>query len=83
MLRELDPVRVVSLRDPPTQHLAVAGAQRPPRLGDTGTVVQLLRPGDPSTTYLVEAVTGEGETIWLGEFTREELELLSGSEARE
>ena len=57
--------------------------QRLPRVGDRGTVVQLLRPGDPATTYLVEAVNGEGETIWLGEFSRDELELLSGGEAAE
>jgi hypothetical protein len=83
VLRELDSVRVVRLREPPTQHLAVSTVQRLPRLGDRGTVVQILRPGDPATTYLVEAVNGEGETIWLGEFARDELELLSGSEATE
>ena len=49
--------------------------QRPPRIGDTGTIVEILRaPGQPDR-YVVENSDVNGVTIWLGVFSPEELEV--------
>ena len=76
---EFDVVRVVALREPATQHLRVDSAERPPRLGDEGTVVDLQpRGATPATAtrYLVEATRGDATCIWLAEFARGEIELI-------
>ena len=78
--RELDVVRVIALHGAPAEHLAVARVQRPPRIGDIGTVVE--RAADAPSRYLVESVTGEGETVWLAEFTADEIELDTDQVAR-
>ena len=72
MLREGDAVRVVALREPAVQHLIVPNAQRVPRIGDVGTIIEVS--GD---RYTVEADDGDGEIIWLAAFVDEELELES------
>jgi hypothetical protein len=47
--------------------------QRPPRVGDRGTVVDILQaPGLPDK-YVVEASGPDGITVWLGDFTADEL----------
>jgi hypothetical protein len=74
VLREGDAVRVVQLRDPAVQHLVVANAQRAPRLGDVGTIVE-LQPSDGGTRYVVEADDGDGEIIWLATFDAGEIRL--------
>ena len=49
---------------------------RPPRVGDIGTIVDILKaPGHP-TNYVVEASQPDGTTLWLGDFLYEELELV-------
>jgi hypothetical protein len=47
--------------------------QRPPRIGDVGTIVEVLRaPGLPDR-YVVEASGPDGITVWLSDFEAEEL----------
>lgn len=72
-LHELDAVRVIGMHGRPAEHLVLARVQRPPRIGDIGTVVERLAGDGPR--YLVESVTGEGETVWLAEFGPDEVEL--------
>ena len=71
-LRAGDAVRVIYLREPAVQHLAVPNAQRAPRLGDIGTVVE-VQPSSPR--YLVESDDGDGEIVWLALFDEGEIEL--------
>lgn len=52
--------------------------QRPPRVGDQGVIVDILQaPGLPDN-YVVESVGPDGVTVWLGDFTDEELEAADG-----
>ena len=79
-LRAGDAVRVVYLREPAVQHLAIPNAQRVPRLGDIGTVVE-IQPSADGSRYLVESDDGDGEIIWLASFAEEEIELEAQFEA--
>ena len=77
---EFDTVRVIALRSPAEQHLASSHAKRLPRVGDTGTVVHLLRDGDSdsrATRFIVESCENDGTWVWLAEFDRSEIELVS------
>lgn len=80
-LREGDTVRVVGLREPAVQHLAVPNAQRVPRLGDVGVIIEVQgASGEPR--YIVESDDGDGEIIWLAAFVDEELQLEAEFEQR-
>jgi hypothetical protein len=79
-LCELDVVRLTALHGRAANHLSVARAQRAPRIGDVGSIIQVFATGDQAR-YLVESVTGEGETIWLAELAADET-LESDFEAR-
>lgn len=49
--------------------------QRAPQLGDAGTIVDVIPGVDEPELYIVECSDSEGSTVWLGEFTAEEIEL--------
>ena len=67
-------VRVRQLLRPPESYDGWQVNQRPPRIGDTGTIVDVLQaPGSPDS-YVVESSGADGITVWLGDFTAEELE---------
>ncbi len=76
-IREYDVVRVVSFRIANRPHEGTAGVIRPPRIGDIGTVVHEYKPEDLTAPVRVENVDEEGMTIWLADFAREELELVT------
>lgn len=46
---------------------------RAPKVGDTGTVVEILEAEGHPDRYVVECVSPDGSTIWLAEFVREEI----------
>jgi hypothetical protein len=46
-LIEFDTVRIVALHGTPESHLAISYAECPPRIGDLGTVVDLVPPRNP------------------------------------
>lgn len=80
---ELSVVRVKMLVDRATDatRLASEDNHRSPSIGDTGTVVEVLRaPGRPQM-YLVESCDTTGASIWLCDFLAEELELVCPSSA--
>ena len=57
----------------PRRAVSGSGAKtRQPEVGDTGTVVEYFGNID-GATYLVESVDADGETVWLAEFSRQEL----------
>ena len=68
-LREFDRVRVVRLR----LVRRWCHGDRPPHIGDTGTIVHWENPDDPASLCIVECMSGF-ETIWVADFAQDELE---------
>ncbi|MDQ2730250.1 MAG: hypothetical protein M3Y56_01210 [Armatimonadota bacterium] len=54
--------------------------QRAPRVGDIGTLIDLLQREGAPDHYLVECSGPDGVDIWLGEFLAEELEPVTDEE---
>lgn len=75
---EFDTVRVIALHGTPESHLAIANAERPPRVGDVGTVVDVAA-GQTSAErrYVVESGRSGGRAVWLAEFGADELEFVA------
>jgi hypothetical protein len=72
--RQYNIVRIRQLLRSPEEYDGWRVNQRPPQVGDTGTIIDVLSaPGLPYN-YVVEADGLDGVTIWLGEFAAEELE---------
>jgi hypothetical protein len=67
-------VRIRQLLRPPEEYDGWRVNKRPPQVGDTGTIVDILQaPGAPDD-YVVEASGPDGVSVWLGDFSAEELE---------
>ncbi len=69
-----DVVRIVRLNKPSRDFDGTEGVRRPPKIGDTGTIVH----EDGSNSFQVESVNNEGLTVWLAEFHTSELERVRG-----
>ena len=65
-------VRVSQLLTPRRSVSGSGAKTRPPEVGDTGTVVEYFGNLE-GATYLVESVDAEGATVWLAEFSAQEL----------
>jgi hypothetical protein len=73
-LRQYASVRVRRLLQSPEAYDGWRVNQRHPRVGDVGTIIDILQaPGLPDN-YVVEAGGSDGATLWLGDFSAEELE---------
>jgi hypothetical protein len=73
-VQEYQTVRVRRLLRPPEEYDGWGLNVRPPQVGDVGTIVDILRaPGFPDD-YVVEASLPDGTTLWLADFSEEELE---------
>ena len=67
-------VRIRQLLQPAAAYDSWSISQRPPLVGDMGTLLDILHaPGLPDR-YVVESVGADGVTVWLGDFAAEELE---------
>jgi len=75
-LKEYDAVRVVRLLTRNRHYDGTVGARRAPEVGDVGTIVHEYDPEDPRAPVAVENVDPDGDTIWLADFERDELELV-------
>ena len=73
-LKAGDDVRVIRLDRSGADHLVVPQAQRAPRLGDRGSIIE-VRGGNDGARYLVEADDGDGEALWIADFGENELQL--------
>lgn len=73
---EYDVVRVTQLLLPDRSFDGNEGVKRPPQVGDVGTIVHL--PPETNAWCIVECVASDGCTIWLADFTTDELELVEG-----
>jgi hypothetical protein len=76
MFRELDVVRISCLNCDNREFSGTKSVQRPPTIGDTGTIVHIYDPNDPEAPVVVEAVDSDGLTLWLADFSPHELELV-------
>lgn len=73
-LKQSGHVRIRQLLQPVSEYEGWGFNQRPPQIGDVGTLLDILRaPGLPDR-YVVESSGADGVTIWLGDFAGEELE---------
>jgi hypothetical protein len=67
-------VRICRLLQPVAKYDGWRVNQRPPQVGDVGTLLDILHtPGLPDR-YVVESSGSDGITVWLGDFAAEELE---------
>jgi tetratricopeptide (TPR) repeat protein len=73
MFLELDVVEIIKLLRPDRPYTGTEGVCRPPKVGDTGTVVFVQNPEGPNTLFSVECVDKNGATVWLADFSPEEL----------
>ena len=73
-LKEYAAVRIRKLLHPPEHYDGWHLNQRPPQIGDKGIIVDILRASGQPDRYVVESSGADGVTIWLGDFSTEELE---------
>lgn len=76
-IQEYDLVRVVVLKRADRFFQGSEGVQRPPQVGDIATVCHEYHPGTSDSPVAAEMVTSDGRTVWLADFDRDELELVS------
>jgi hypothetical protein len=74
---EYDVVRVTQLLQPNRNFTGNAGSKRPPQVGDEGTIVHI--PPEAHDWCIIECVASDGSTIWLADFTPDELELVEAA----
>ena len=75
-LKEYDVVRVVQLLHSPDHYDGWKLNKRHPKIGDTGTVLNIATVPNLPTHFIVEASSPNGIPDWLGDFVAEELELM-------
>ncbi|HEU4884102.1 MAG TPA: hypothetical protein VFT45_17705 [Longimicrobium sp.] len=73
-LREFDIVRVLGFR--PGAYLDLPDL-RPPRIGETGTILDIRENGTGGRVYTAEMVDDDGCNVWLCDFLEGELEWIS------
>jgi hypothetical protein len=80
LIAERDQVRVASLTGAAADHLIIVTAERPPRVGDIGTVVDIAdRLGGNGRHYTVALTHPDARPIWLAVFAAHELELVASA----
>lgn len=75
-MKEFDTVELVTLSLSERYYDGTESVKRPPRVGDEGAIVHIYLGEAEETIYIVENVDKEGNTIWLADFTAEELKLI-------
>lgn len=76
-IQEYDRVRVIRIIRPDREFEGTDGVARSPRVGDVATVCHEYQPDDSTAIVAVEMVDSRGYTVWLADFDRTELELVS------
>jgi hypothetical protein len=80
LIAERDQVRVASLTGAAADHLIIVTAERPPQVGDIGTVVDIAnRLGGNGRHYTVVFTHPDARPIWLAVFAAHELELVASA----
>lgn len=78
-IQEYDVVRVATLKKRGRSFDGSDGVKRPPDIGDVATVCHEYDPNNLSAKIAVEKVTDDGLTVWLADFDRDELELVTST----
>ena len=73
-LQQYGLVRIWQLLRPPDEYDNWQVNQRPPQIGDEGTLLEILHARGLPDLYVVESVGENGRTVWLADFAAEELE---------
>jgi len=73
--KEYDVVKVVSLLTESRRIDGTDSIMRQPKIGDVGTIVNVLDDAGYESKYIVESVNQDGMTVWLADFKHSELEL--------
>jgi tetratricopeptide (TPR) repeat protein len=73
MFHELDVVQVIKLLKSDRPYSGTEGVCRPPRLGDIGTIVFVSNPEASGIFFSVECMDKNGATLWLADFSFDEL----------
>jgi hypothetical protein len=77
---EFDQVRIVALTGSGADHLVLSTSERPPEIGEVGTVVDIAdRLGGVGRHYTVELGRSDGRTVWLAVFAAHELEFVGAT----
>jgi protein-S-isoprenylcysteine O-methyltransferase Ste14 len=76
LLKQYSVVRVVKLLRPIDDYDGWKINKRPPEIGDTGAIVEILKAPNLPIHYVVESVSASGTTIWLNDFESGEIELV-------
>jgi hypothetical protein len=76
LLKPYAVVRIKCLVAPLENYDGWAVNQRPPAIGDVGTLIDVLAAPNLPDRYVVESSAVDGITVWLGDFLAEELELV-------
>lgn len=79
-LKQYSMVRIKNMLNTPEHYDGWKVNQRPPQIGDTGAIVEILKAKGLPDCYVVENVANNGSTIWLADFFAEELEVISDIE---
>lgn len=77
MFQQYELVRVVRLIQPLEAYDGWKVNQRPPSVGDIGTLLDRLSADGSPDMYVVECSGSDGVTIWLADFYPEEIEALT------
>jgi hypothetical protein len=75
-MKEFDTVEIVRLNRPDRPYDGTAPVMRAPRVGDTGSIVNIYTSEGEVTGYMVEEVDMDGNTIWLADFMPDEIRLV-------
>ena len=67
-------VRIRQLFQPVAEYDGWRVNLHPPQVGDVGTLLHILHAFGLPDRYVVESSGADGVTLWLGDFTAEELE---------
>lgn len=82
MITIRDRVRIATLTGDGGDHLILPMAERAPRVGDVGTVVDVAaRLGGTGSHYTVCSNHADGRVLWLAVFAAHELELVAHGES--
>jgi hypothetical protein len=76
-LTEYGLVRIIRILKPFDEYDGWGGNQRPPQIGDVGTLLDRLMAPGLKDRFVVEMSGEDGRTIWLSEFEEPELEPIS------
>lgn len=74
---EYDVVQVTQLIQPDRHYDGSDGIKRPPQIGDQGTIVDISPKAD--SWCVVECLDSDGATIWLADFSSDELQLVEAA----